>query len=172
MAITRRQFAKRSLTASAALAVPMVVSSRVLGANEEILVGVVGLGTEHVMQERETMAAVLRTAVEAGVNYVDLLYDDPAGAPDFWDNLAPVLQPYRDKLVLAAHWGWGPGHNSDLDGAQRCLDEVLARGPHCLGCRGDPVGAGAGAGGGCAASDRTHAGGGTHPGSDIRYGGR
>lgn len=90
-------------------------------------VGVIGLGTEHLEQTRETMEEVVRTAVEAGVNYVDLLYDDPEGAPDFWDNLAPLLEIYREKLVLAAHWGWGPGHNGDLDGAQRCLDQVLAR---------------------------------------------
>lgn len=90
-------------------------------------VSVIGLGTEHLEQTRETMEEVLHIAVEAGVNYVDLLYDDPEGAPDFWDNLAPMVQCYREKLVLAAHWGWGPGHNGDLDGAQRCMDEVLAR---------------------------------------------
>ena len=45
-------------------------------------VGVIGLGTEHLEQTRETMEEVLRVAVEAGANYVDLLYDDPAGAPE------------------------------------------------------------------------------------------
>ena len=65
-------------------------------------VSVIGLGTEHLEQKRETMEEVLQIAVEAGVNYVDLLYDDPEGAPDFWDNLAPVLQAYREKLVLPA----------------------------------------------------------------------
>jgi predicted aldo/keto reductase-like oxidoreductase len=90
-------------------------------------VSAIGLGTEHLEQTRETMAQVLDLAVEAGVNYVDLLYDDPEGAPDFWDNLAPAMRPYRERLVLAAHWGWGPGHNGDLDGAQRCLDQVLTR---------------------------------------------
>jgi len=44
MSITRRQFVKRSAAATAALSFPMVASSRVLGANEEIRVGVVGLG--------------------------------------------------------------------------------------------------------------------------------
>ena len=43
MTITRRQFVKRSAAATA-LAFPMVASSRVLGANDEILAGVVGLG--------------------------------------------------------------------------------------------------------------------------------
>ena len=44
MAMTRRQFVKRSVAAAAAISAPMVASSRVLGANDEILVGVVGLG--------------------------------------------------------------------------------------------------------------------------------
>ena len=43
MTITRRQFVKRSAAATA-LAFPMVASSRVLGANDQILAGVVGLG--------------------------------------------------------------------------------------------------------------------------------
>ncbi len=43
MSLTRRQFVKRS-AAAGALAFPMVASSRVLGANEQILAGVVGLG--------------------------------------------------------------------------------------------------------------------------------
>jgi predicted aldo/keto reductase-like oxidoreductase len=90
-------------------------------------VGVIGLGTEHLEQTKEAMGEVLRTAVEAGVTYVDLLYDDPGSAPDFWDNLAPLLEAYREQLVLAAHWGWGPGHNGDLDGAQCCLEQVLDR---------------------------------------------
>ena len=44
MSITRREFVKRSATAGAAVAFPFATSTRVLGANEEIRVGVVGLG--------------------------------------------------------------------------------------------------------------------------------
>ncbi len=44
MSITRRRFLQRSTAATAALGFPMVASSRVLGANDEILMGVVGLG--------------------------------------------------------------------------------------------------------------------------------
>jgi aryl-alcohol dehydrogenase-like predicted oxidoreductase len=80
-------------------------------------VGVIGLGTEHLEQTPEAMGAVLGTAIKAGVNYVDLLYDDPQRAPAFWDNAAPLLHEYRDQLVLAAHWGQGPGRGGDLDGA-------------------------------------------------------
>lgn len=44
MSITRRQFLHRSAAASAAVAFPMVASSRVLGANDEIRLAVIGLG--------------------------------------------------------------------------------------------------------------------------------
>jgi predicted dehydrogenase len=43
MPITRRQFVRRS-AAAAAIAFPMVATGRVLGANDEVLMGVVGLG--------------------------------------------------------------------------------------------------------------------------------
>lgn len=44
MTITRRQFVARSATTAVAMGAPMVASSRVLGANDEIRVGIVGLG--------------------------------------------------------------------------------------------------------------------------------
>lgn len=84
-------------------------------------VSAIGLGTEHLEQSRETMEDVLRTAADAGVNYVDLLYIEP----DYWDIFGPVLRPYRDKFILAAHWGTGP--RCDMDYCQRCFDDVLAR---------------------------------------------
>ena len=88
-------------------------------------VGVIGLGTEHLEQSRQNMEEVLRTAVDAGINYIDLLYSDPEGSPGFWDNMGPVLERYRDQLVLAAHWG--PSHIDEPDRCQRCLDQVLER---------------------------------------------
>ncbi len=83
-------------------------------------VGVIGLGTEHLEQQKDTMDVVLRTAVEAGVNYVDLLHI----GPDYWDLFGPVLRPYRDKLVLAAHWGGGPRY--DVDYCQRTFANILS----------------------------------------------
>jgi len=44
MSISRRAFLKRSLAASASAGLPLASASRVLGANEEIRVGVVGVG--------------------------------------------------------------------------------------------------------------------------------
>jgi predicted aldo/keto reductase-like oxidoreductase len=72
------------------------------------------------------MEDVLRTAVEAGANYIDLVYVDPTGADaGFWDHFGPALRLCRDKLILAVHWGSGPRY--DLDYCRRCFDAVLAR---------------------------------------------
>jgi predicted aldo/keto reductase-like oxidoreductase len=89
-------------------------------------VGAIGLGTEHMTLERETMERVLRTAVDAGLNYVDVLFIDATGDDvGFWDNFGPALRPYRNKLILAAHWGGGPRY--DMEYCQRCFEDVLAR---------------------------------------------
>jgi predicted aldo/keto reductase-like oxidoreductase len=89
-------------------------------------VGIIGLGTEHLEKSGENMEEVLRTAVEAGVNYIDAVYTDPEGRnAEFWDGFAPALKLYRDKLVVAGHWG-----PSDLYGpeeSQRCFEGVLER---------------------------------------------
>ncbi len=44
MSITRRRFLQTSAAATASMGLPMVAASRVLGANDEIRVGIVGLG--------------------------------------------------------------------------------------------------------------------------------
>lgn len=91
-------------------------------------VSVIGLGTEHLICDRREMDSVLTTAVEAGVNYIDLLYLDAAAYgydTDFWDNFGPALRSYRDKLILAAHWGSGPRY--DIGFCQRCFEDILNR---------------------------------------------
>jgi predicted aldo/keto reductase-like oxidoreductase len=84
-------------------------------------VGVIGLGTEHFERSAEVRDGILRTAVEAGVNYVDLLYVDA----DYWEAFGPVFRPYRERFVVAAHWGGGDF--MDVDASQRCFDNVLAQ---------------------------------------------
>ncbi len=89
-------------------------------------VGVIGLGTEHLVRQRGTMDEVLRMAVEAGVNYVDLLYVDVTDADaEFWESFRPALRRHRDKLTLAAHWGSGP--RCEMDYCRRCFKEVLGQ---------------------------------------------
>jgi predicted aldo/keto reductase-like oxidoreductase len=84
-------------------------------------VGAIGLGTEHIEQKVETMDAILGAAVDAGVNYVDLLYIED----DYWDKFGAVIRSYRDHLVLAAHWGGGPRY--DLDYCRRTFANILSR---------------------------------------------
>lgn len=86
-------------------------------------VSAIGLGTEHLEKSRETMEEVLRTAVDAGVNYIDVLYSNPESD---WDNFGPALRSYRDKLILAAHWI--PANHPlshDTDKCQRYFEGVL-----------------------------------------------
>jgi predicted aldo/keto reductase-like oxidoreductase len=89
-------------------------------------VGVIGLGTEHLLQQRETMEKVLREAVDAGANYIDLLYIDASGSDAaFWEHFGPILRPLRDRFILQGHWG--SGNRWDTAYCRRCFEEVLER---------------------------------------------
>jgi hypothetical protein len=71
------------------------------------------------------MEEVLGTAVDAGLNYVDLLYADPKGTDaEFWNSFGPVLRRYRDRLVVAAHWG--SGSDQGAEDCRRRFDDLLA----------------------------------------------
>jgi predicted aldo/keto reductase-like oxidoreductase len=83
-------------------------------------VSAIGLGTEHLEKSRNTIEEVIRTAVDAGVNYIDI---QPSNL-SFWDYFAPVIRPYRDKLILAV--GWPFVYFNDMDKAQRRFEEHLA----------------------------------------------
>jgi predicted aldo/keto reductase-like oxidoreductase len=84
-------------------------------------VGIIGLGTEHLEKSKETWDAVLGMAAERGANYVDLLYVEP----DHWQGFGPVLRPYRERLVLAAHWGSGPRY--ELEFCRETFSNVLSQ---------------------------------------------
>jgi predicted aldo/keto reductase-like oxidoreductase len=65
-------------------------------------IGVIGIGTEHMRgQPRETVVSTLRTAVEQGVNYFDVIF----AMPEYLDQMREGLQGSRDRLLLAAHLG-------------------------------------------------------------------
>lgn len=89
-------------------------------------ISAIGLGTEHLKQTGENMAEVLRVAIEAGVNYIDVLYSNPEADADFWDSIAPELNRYRDDLILMAHWGPSDMY-PDPAKCQHCLDLALER---------------------------------------------
>jgi predicted aldo/keto reductase-like oxidoreductase len=89
-------------------------------------VSAIGLGTEHLEQTKETMAEVMRVAVDGGVNYVDVVYSNPQADAAFWDNIAPELRRYRDKLILTGHWGPSDLYRDPAE-CQRCFESALER---------------------------------------------
>jgi hypothetical protein len=89
--------------------------------NTSLKVSAIGLGTEHLTsQPKETIHNVLHTAVEAGINYIDLLWENP----EWWANFEPVFPQFRNRFILAAHWG------GDLNQVEKChqnFDGILTR---------------------------------------------
>jgi predicted aldo/keto reductase-like oxidoreductase len=74
-----------------------------------IQVGEIGLGTEHLHGvPRDTVASVVREAVDSGVSYFDILWP----YPEYLDSLGAALQGLRDRVTLAVHIG------CVMDGAQ------------------------------------------------------
>ncbi len=65
-------------------------------------VGVIGLGTEYLnKQPREVVVAVIREAIERGVNYFDIVFS----FPEYLDNVSAALRGRRDRVVLTGHLG-------------------------------------------------------------------
>jgi len=96
------------------------VERRTLG-RSGIEVGVVGLGTEHLVRDGAVYDAVLGEALEAGANYVDLLYVEP----EYWEQFGSVYRAHREGLVLAGHWSSGSVY--DLDYCRETFDNMLAK---------------------------------------------
>jgi predicted aldo/keto reductase-like oxidoreductase len=99
------------------------VETRILG-RTGLEVGVIGLGTEHLINTRQNMDAVLDLAVPAGVSYIDLVFNDPVDDhATYWDAIGPALRRHRERLVLCLHWGFV--YHEPVDRCQRCFDQAL-----------------------------------------------
>ncbi len=103
----------------------MTTETRILG-RTGIEVGVIGLGTEHLSATCENMDTVFDLAVEAGVNYIDLIYNDPMELhADYWQAINPAVRRHRERLVLCLHWGFV--YHESIDRCQQAFDQALAR---------------------------------------------
>jgi predicted aldo/keto reductase-like oxidoreductase len=72
------------------------------------------------------MDDVFALAVSAGIDYIDLLYNDPTDIyAEHWEAITPALRRYRDRLTLAAHWGFVA--HEPIDHCRSCFEEVLDR---------------------------------------------
>ncbi len=84
-------------------------------------VSAIGLGTEHLTNNPgDIIGDVLRTAVEGGISYIDLLWDDPV----WWSNFEPVWMEHRKRFVAAIHWG---GDLAQMEPCRQHFDGMLSR---------------------------------------------
>ncbi|MHB0938842.1 MAG: aldo/keto reductase [Armatimonadota bacterium] len=79
---------------------------RMLG-NTGIEVSVIGMGTEYLSGPQEAVVSVVGEAIDAGVNYFDLLFS----APEYRENYGAAFRGKRDAVVIAGHLG-----NAYVDG--------------------------------------------------------
>jgi predicted aldo/keto reductase-like oxidoreductase len=102
----------------------MAMEIRTLG-RTDIKVGVIGLGTEHLLADRKNMNALLNLAVSGGVNYLDLFSDPSSGNIDeYIEAIGPAVSRHRENLVLCIHWGLS---NEPFDQCQLGFDQALTR---------------------------------------------
>lgn len=91
---------------------------------------VISLGAEHLEKEdRETIKDVVSTAVDNGVNLIDLI---GMVAPEARDNMGAALRGIREKVMLSAHFGAtyqnGEYHNTrDTSLCETSFYDLLSR---------------------------------------------
>jgi predicted aldo/keto reductase-like oxidoreductase len=101
------------------------MEKRTLGA-AGLEVGEIGLGVEHLQAVQRNMDEMFDLAVSAGVDYIDLVYNDPTEIyAEHWEALTPALQRHRDRLTLAAHWGFIA--HEPVERCRTCFEQVLGR---------------------------------------------
>ncbi len=66
----------------------------------DLNVSVIGLGTEYLVKaSQETVTSVVHAAVDAGVNYFDVLF----AKPDYRDHFGQAFKGLRDKVIITGH---------------------------------------------------------------------
>ena len=86
------------------------MNTRTLG-RTGLEVGLIGLGTEYLVgTDRENFVAVVGRAVDAGVNYIDVLF----AFADYLDGMGAALQGRRDRVFITGHLG-----SAETDGQYR-----------------------------------------------------
>lgn len=81
----------------------VIMEYRQLG-NTDIDVSVIGLGTEYLnKQSQKTVSSVVHTAIEGGVNLIDILFTFDA----YLETLGNALEGYRDDVLIQFHIGSG-----------------------------------------------------------------
>ncbi|MBU7031032.1 MAG: aldo/keto reductase [Theionarchaea archaeon] len=72
--------------------------------NTGLDVSVIGLGTEYLnRQSQETVTSVVHTAIERGVNLIDILFTFDG----YLETLGNALEGYRENVILQVHIGSG-----------------------------------------------------------------
>lgn len=92
-------------------------------------VGILGLGTEYLNgQDAQTYEEVLKTAVDAGVNYIDVLFS----YADYRDRLGAAMRGIRERFVVTGHIGCAETNGQyrktrDTDECERLFEDLLQR---------------------------------------------
>ncbi|MFW9778903.1 MAG: aldo/keto reductase [Candidatus Heimdallarchaeota archaeon] len=100
---------------------------RALG-RSSLKISEIGVGTEHfVRQSQDTIDQTLHLAIDAGINYFDIVY----AYPSYLEAIGKVIEPMRENLILAIHIGAGAinGIHRKLrssGSARRAFDEALS----------------------------------------------
>ncbi len=89
----------------------------------------IGLGTEYLVhQSANTIIQTIHSAVEAGINYFDVLF---AYSP-YLQAIGRAIEPMRDKINLAIHIGAGVANDKhrkirSVKSAQKAFDNVITQ---------------------------------------------
>ena len=92
-------------------------------------VSVIGLGMEYLNgQPRDTVVETVQTAIEAGVNYFDVIFS----FPEYLDNMRAAFAGQRDQVLLTGHLGSTHKdgqyvRSRDPKKSEACFLESLAR---------------------------------------------